>query len=212
MNTTKNMDYKKVQQSELASWFSKDPAVNRDKRIRETIRYPLLLKQMGLTHLDTSEMTIWELGAGPYNGVSSLLPSYLTTRFDPLKDEYAKHYPLHNYSSTKAEELDYEPADLIIATNCIDHFEHPNIFLSKLVATMKPGAFFAHLHAIDNAHSHPHKAHAWNINPEMFYEYLHEDFETCWYLDYQSDRLTYGWRRQPAFSGLYRKVTGYEKG
>lgn len=204
-------DFKATQEAELDSWFSKDEKINRDKRIREVIRYPFLLKQMGLTHLDTSEMIIWELGAGPYNGVSALLPSKLTVRFDPLKEGYAKHYSLYNYSDKKAEELDYSEPDLIIATNCIDHFDQPGIFLERLRQTMKPGAFFAHLHAIDNAYSHPHDAHSHNVNPELFHEVFHEDFETCWYLDYDTDKLVYGWRRQPAFAGLYRKTTGYGK-
>lgn len=202
-------NFSKTQDAELKSWFSKDEKVNRDKRIRETIRYPLLLKQMGLSHLDTSDMVIWELGAGPYNGVSSLLPSKLTVRFDPLKEGYSQHFSLYNYSDKKAEDLDYSTPDLVLATNCIDHFENPGIFLNRLIKTMKPGAFFAHLNAIDNAYSHPHEAHAYNVNPEMFYELFHEDFETCWYMDYKNDALTYGWRHQPAFSGLYRKVTGY---
>jgi hypothetical protein len=75
---------------------------------------------------------------------------------------------------------------------------------------MKPGAFFAHLHAIDNAHSHPHDAHAHDVNPELFREKLGTDFEQVWGLDYRQDGLVYGWRFQPAFSGLYRKVTGYK--
>jgi hypothetical protein len=49
------------------------------------------------------------------------------------------------------------------------------------------------------------------VNPQLFHEILGADFETVWYLDYVHDGLTYGWRKQKAFSGLYRKVTGYDK-
>lgn len=208
---TAKSSFEHTQEEELKSWFTDDPKVEKDKRIREIIRYPLLKKQMGLDSLDTSEMLVADVGAGPFNGVSSILNCKVVNRFDPLIAEYAKHYPQHNGFSIKAEEIATALAnyDLIIVTNALDHFEDPRKFLKNLATYMKPGAYFAHLHAIDNAYSHPHEAHANNVNPELFREILHDSFETCWYLDYTIDGLTYGWRKQPAFSGLYRKVVGY---
>ncbi len=210
MNNT-NKEYKQIQNSELESWFSDDPKINRDKEIRERIRYPLLAKQMGLNWLDTSGMEIWDIGSGPFGGVAGILNSRKTICIDPLADEYRKHYPCTNYLSEQAESLKEKLAtpDLIIITNAMDHFEYPEIFLDDLATYMKPGAFFAHLHAIDNAYSHPHEAHAHNVNPLMFHEALRADFEMVWSEEYQKDGLTYGWRKQKAFSGLYRKVTGY---
>lgn len=202
-------DFKKTQEAELESWFSSDPKIEKDKRIREIIRYPLLKKQMGLNHLDTSDMVVWDIGCGPYGGVSTLLTAKEIQRFDPLMDEYRKHFPINNGFNIKAEDLNVSPADLIIITNAFDHFEDPHYFFKKLVRDMHPGAYFAHLHAIDNAYSHPHKAHAHNVNPEMFNQFLSNTFETVWYMDYNQDGLTYGWRKQPAFAGLYRKVVGY---
>lgn len=204
---TKNFD--KTQKAELDSWFSNDPVIERDKRIREIIRYPLLKKQMGLDYLDTSDMTIYDIGCGPFGGVSTVVRSASTYRFDPLVDEYKKHYPMTNAHTDKAEDMELDRADLIIVTNALDHFENPELFLSNLSRKMKPGSFFAHFHAIDNAYSHPHEAHAFNVNPELFHQFLDKDFEVCWYMDYRHDGLTYGWRKQPAFSGLYRKVSGY---
>lgn len=203
--------FEETQKAELDSWFSEDPVIERDKRIREVIRYPLLKKQMGLDNLDTSEMLVWDVGAGPFNGVSTLLKAKTIERYDPLAEEYRKHYPLYNYYDTKAEELDLRLPDLVIITNALDHFERPDAFLSNLRKELKPGAFFAHIHAIDNAYSHPHEAHAHNVNPELMNEYLSNDFELVWNLDYQHDGLTYGWRKQKAFSQLWRKVTGYDK-
>lgn len=215
MKSTKdhNHTYEDIQKAELDSWFSSDPNIEADKKQREVVRYPLLKKQMGLDHLDTSKMIVYDIGCGPFGGVSSVLNTDLTVRIDPLMEDYQKHYNTYNGRAMKAEDLkdDLSVADLIIVTNAMDHFENPERFLKDLCAFMKPGAYFAHLHAIDNAYSHPHEAHAQNVNPEMFRELLDKDFELCWYLDYIRDGLTYGWRKQPAFSGLYRKVTGYHK-
>lgn len=207
----KNKSFKEIQHAELDSWFSSDPKINRDKQIREIIRYPLLKKQMGLDYLDTSDMLVGDLGCGPFGGVSSVISCKEIERVDPLMDDYKKYYPQHNGIAIKAEDMGetLSKYDLIIITNALDHFDDPEKFLYDLVRYMKPGAYFAHLHAINNAYSHPHEAHAHNVDPEMFREILGKDFETCWYLDYQKDGLTYSWRKQPSFSGLYRKTSGY---
>lgn len=204
-------DFEHTQEMELSSWFENSDQTNQDKYIREVIRYPLLKKQMGLEHLDTSKMVVWDIGCGPFGGVSTTLRASRITRIDPLGKDYAKFYPQTNMLSLKAEELGPQlgTPDLIIITNALDHFLDPERFLSDLVKYMKPGAFFAHLHAIDNAYSHKHEAHAHNVNPELFATYLQDDFEIVWHQDFQRDGLTYGWRKQPAFSGLYRKVSGY---
>lgn len=200
------MSFRDTQHEELKSWLP-DP----DKVQREVIRYPLLKKQMGLNFLDTSKMEVWDIGCGPLGGVSGVLNARKIVRIDPLGKDYAQHYPQNNMVSEKAEDLRERliVPNLIIITNALDHFEDPKQFLSDLVKYMKPGAYFAHVHAINNAYSHPHEAHAHNVNPELFKEYLSKDFEQVWGLTYQEDALTYGWRFQPAFSGLYRKVSGY---
>lgn len=200
-------NFDKTQKAELNSWFSSDPKVNHDKRIREVIRYPLLKKQMGLDYLDTSEMHVFDIGCGPFGGVSTIINAKIVTRIDPLINEYKKYYPIHNGLSKKAEDLqdDLRLADLIIITNALDHFDRPYEFLTHLRTFMKPGAFFAHLHAENNNYSHPHEAHPHGVNPEMFNEVLYDNFELVWNLQ----NITYGWKKQKAFSGLYRKTTGY---
>lgn len=212
--TTKKMNkFDKTQHAEAESWLIEDPVERNDKASRETIRYPLLKKQMGLNHLDTSNMVVADIGCGPLGGVSSVINCKRVVRIDPLMKEYAKFYPQNNGYATKAEDLRDELGeyDLIIITNAMDHFDNPELFLKDLATFMKPGAYFAHLHAINNAVTHPHEAHAHNVNPELFRQFLEENFEQVWGLDYQNDGLVYSWRKQPAFSGLYRKVTGYDK-
>lgn len=203
--------YEEIQQEESKTWLLDSPEEFRDKKQRETVRYPLLAKQMGLGALDTSGMLVCDVGAGPFLGVSSVLHTKMVVRVDPLKEDYGKIADVTSYDNTQAEKYDYSWANLVIATNCIDHFEKPNDFMDQLIKTMKPGAYFAHFHAIDNAITHPHPAHVHNINPEWLRKWLKDDFEEVWYLDYMHDGLTYAWRKQPAFCGLYRKVTGYGK-
>lgn len=204
-------NFEHTQEEEAITWNIADDQIRNDKASREVIRYPLLKKQMGLNFLDTSKMVVWDIGAGPLGGVSSILNCKKAERLEPLTDEYRKYYPLVNYRNVKGEELltSLQIPDLIIITNALDHFDDPEKFLRDLAKYMKPGAYFAHLHAINNAITHKHEAHAHNMSPEIFKNILGEDFETVWYQDFQQDGLTYGWRKQPAFSGLYRKVTGY---
>ena len=204
-------NWRQTQKEEAATWLIKDPVLRREKMMRETIRYPLLAKQMGLTYLDTSWMEIFDVGGGPFGGVSSILPCKASYVIDPLVSEYKKYFSCYNYSTKKAEDLkaDFNSADLVIVTNALDHFEDPELFLKNMIDNTRPSTYFAHFHAIDNAISHPHKAHVHNINPKMINYWLNKDFECVWYMDFERDGLTYGWRKQPAFSGLYRKVTGY---
>lgn len=208
---TKTLNYNQIQQEESKTWLLDDPSIFRDKKQRETVRYPLIAKQMGLNALDTSWMNVVDVGAGPFLGVSSVLNCKNVLRVDPLMNDYGKIADVTSYIDTQAEDFDYKYADLVIATNCIDHFENPIKFFQQLITTMKSGAYFAHFHAIDNAISHPHPAHVHNINPELVRQLLKNDFEEVWYMDFQHDGLTYAWRKQPAFTGLYRKVTGYDK-
>ncbi len=200
------MNFKQTQKIELESWLP-----NPDKIQRERIRYPLLKKQMGLNYLDTSNMEIWDIGCGPLGGVSSIMQAKKIVRIDPLGKEYTKYYPQYNMRAIKAEELTKSLIipDLIICTNCIDHFDKPEIFLANLAKYTKSGAYIASLHAINNAYTHKHKAHVHNLNPEMIHEYLNKDFEFVWELDYQHDNLVYGWKKQPAHAFLARKVTEY---
>ena len=206
------MTYEQIQKEEAATWLIDEPKARKEKAMREWIRYPLLKKQMGLDYLDTSDMVVFDIGCGPLGGVSTVLNCKQRVGIDPLAKEYGKYFNAQGMWDLQAEELGdkLHDADLIIVTNAMDHFQYPLAFLDGLGKYMKSSAYFAHFHAIDNAISHPHKAHEHNLNPQIFKEYLDRDFETCWYMDFQNDGITYAWLKQPAFCGLYRKVTGYK--
>jgi hypothetical protein len=195
---------------EEKTWCIADPVLRKEKAMREFIRYPLLIRQMGLAYLDTSEMVVWDIGAGPLGGVSSLLNCKSRVCVDPLTDGYRKYFACNNYDSRRAEDLkeDLSIPDLVIVTNALDHFDNPPEFLHDLSNYLHCGAYFAHLHAIDNAFAHPHPAHAHNLNPQYLDSFMGE-FEKVWSLDFVHDGLVYGWKKEPAFCGLYRKVTGY---
>lgn len=208
MNTKRS--YNQIQAEEAATWLIEDPVEREEKAMRELIRYKWLLKQMNLWgkgSLDTRDMWVADVGCGPLGGVSTLLEANFVTRIDPLIPEYEKYFQIENGDNRKAEEVDYSPFDLIVSTNCVDHFENPHKFFLELNGTAKYSAYFAHFHAINNAITHPHEAHVHNINPEMLRDLLGEQWELVWQLDYETDKLTYGWRKQPAFSQLWRKIT-----
>lgn len=202
------VDFKHTQEEELHSWLIEDKDIRHEKAQRETVRYPLIAKQMGLTALDTSQMTVWDIGCGPLGGVSTVVNAKHIVRIDPLGIDYAECYPQIHMLAIKAEDLKEKLSqpDLIIVTNALDHFEKPTQFLDDLAKYMKYGAYFASLHAINNAYTHPHEAHQQNINKEIIYEHLYDAFEFVWELDFKNDGLTYGWRKQPAYASLARKI------
>ena len=203
-------DYAQIQKEEAITWLIDDKDSRNEKAMRELIRYKWLLKCMNLYgkgSLDTSRMWIADVGCGPLGGVSTLLTGNFITRVDPLIPEYEKYFHIENGINDKAEDHYYGAYNLVIATNCIDHFEDPSKFFLALDETAKYSTYFAHFHAINNAISHPHEAHVHNINPETVFSYLDDNWELVWQLDYETDKLTYGWMKQPAFSQMWRKIT-----
>lgn len=203
-------NYKRIQETEASTWLIRDEDERNEKAQRELIRYKWILKCMNLWgkgSLDTKNMIVADVGCGPLGGVSTLLDCRLALRFDPLMEQYRKYFHIENGSDEQAENIDYSEFDLIIATNCIDHFESPVLFLHQLNETADYGCYFAHFHAINNAITHPHEAHVHNINQEKISEVLGEKWELVWEMDYNTDGLTYAWRKQPAFAQLFRKIT-----
>lgn len=154
-----NPEFEELQKIESGTWCIENDQDRWEKMTRERARYPLMVKQMGLKScIDTSKMVVWDIGAGPCGGVSSVLPYKKRLRIDPNKEAYSEYYNVSDYDGTKAEDLQQrlsEP-DLIVSTNCIDHFHNPERFLQDLNKYMKYGAYFCHFHAIDNAFQHPH--------------------------------------------------------
>ncbi len=207
-----NEDFELLQIEEAKTWNLEDtPEKRKEKAMREGARYPLLAKQMGLTKcIDTSDMVVYDIGCGPIKGgVSSAIRCRERLSIDPNKEAYSKYYNVQGYDNTKAEELKKRLSipDLIITTNCIDHFQDPIGFLEDLNIYMKYGAYWAHHHAIDNALQHVHPAHQFNLNEEIVNRVVSLDFELVWYMNYQEDGLTYGWIPERAFCQLWRKKT-----
>lgn len=213
-NNTKmtEQEFENIQKEEAATWNIEDPVKRTEKERREKARYPLMAKQMGLIGryacIDTSDMLIWDIGAGPCGGVSSILPHKYRSCIDPNMEAYSKYYNVSHYVSRKAEDIkrDLSIPDLIISTNCIDHFHEPVQFLQDLSDHMKYGAFFAHFHAIDNAYQHPHPAHKFNLNEDMVNTILNNKFELVWQMNYKDDGLVYGWLKEKSFCQLWRKI------
>lgn len=203
-------DFELIQIEEAKTWCIDDIKLRKEKATREVARYPMMTKQMGLTKcIDTSDMEVWDIGAGPLQGISSVLNCKKRLPIDPNKEAYSKYFNVSNYSDEQAEHLKEKLSipDLIISTNCIDHFENPEEFLNDLAKYMKYGAYFAHFHAIDNAIQHPHPAHKFNLNQEMVKKALWNDFELVWEMDYRNDGLVYGWLKEKSFCQLWRRTT-----
>lgn len=203
-------EFKKGQEFEELSWnLEGDRDKINEKISREKARYPLLIKQMGLkTCINTSNMYIMDIGCGATGGLSTMLPYKKRVAVDPLMKGYGKYNDVTGMIDTKAEDLKEklnEP-DLIITTNCVDHFFQPELFLKDLVKYMKYGAYYAHFHAINNHLTHIHPAHKHSVNEMIYDEIFNKDFEKVWYMNYQEDNLTYGWTKQPSFLALYRRI------
>lgn len=199
---------------EAETWCIDDDIVRHEKLQRETARYPYMAKLMGLNSIDTSPMDVVDIGGGPV-GLASILPCQSWVVIDPITEEYKKYFPCTNHVTGYGEDLKLADAntDLVIITNALDHTQNPALVIKEVKRILKPGGFFAHYHAINNAITHRHEAHAQNVNPEWMHAQLDDTFETVWELKYPEVR--YGWHEyngkigQPAFCGLYRKVTGY---
>lgn len=206
-------EFNKLQEIENSTWSLTDPEARKEKIRREIARYPLMAKQMGLQGsracIDTSDMVCYDIGCGPTQGLSSILNCKERVCIDPNKNLYSKYFNVSNYLDIKAEDLKKELSkpDLIISTNCIDHFKDPVGYLKDLVKYMKYGAFFVHFHGIDNASQHPHPAHKFNLNPEITKNILYNDFELVWYMNYKEDGLVYSWLKEKSFCEIWRRTT-----
>jgi SAM-dependent methyltransferase len=205
---------------EAATWCIEDACSRHEKIQREVARYPYMAKQMGLYFIDTSDMDVLDVGGGPV-GLSSVIPCNSRRVLDPLTGSYRKFFPCSDHVACYAEDILFPSASfgLVIATNSLDHCTSPEKAVAEIIRVIRPGGYFAHFHAIDNAITHSHPAHLHNINPLWLHSFLDSDFETAWEVIYgrNGDYPRYGWHSylgkvgQPAFCGLFRKVTGYAR-
>lgn len=205
-------EWKHLQEEEASTWLLKDPEEFKNKANRETARYPLMIKQMGLNNIHTVDMTVLDIGGGPV-GLSHYLPAKRRIILDPLTDEYKKMYPCSAHIKGEGESIPFEDAsiDLVIITNALDHCENPIKVLEEATRVLKPYSGYLAIHsAINNAITNPHPAHAININPAWLHEFTDDKYETIWELEYPEVRYSFqmfnGKIGQPAFTFLGRKA------
>lgn len=160
-------------------------------------------------------MDVCEVGGGP-EPLSDILDFKSRAVIDPNTHAYKKYWSCPDHVSLQIEKLKVKNAyDLVICTNALDHVESPDLALTKIVSSLRPGGFFAIMCAENNALTNPHPCHEHNITADFIHHRLDEDFETVWELTFGKDGYRYGWvkyqgkRGQPAFATLYRKCSGY---
>lgn len=200
---------------EAETWCIENDQERNEKLQRETARYPYMAKLMGLNSIDTSTMDIVDVGGGPV-GLSSILPYKSRIVIDPLTPEYRKYFACINHIYGFGENLPFanQSVDLVIITNALDHTQDPSKVIQEIKRILKPSGYFAQYHAMYNSITHRHEAHEFSLDPSWLHEKLDTEFETVWELEYPDVR--YGWHMyngkvgQPAFTGLFRKVTGYK--
>ncbi len=204
--------YHQQLKAEVESWVAPDTDVS-EKLLRERMRHPGMIKALLLDMLPTHRMNIMEIGGGPLP-LSDLLPFRRRIVIDPCTPEYRTIAPCPHHVALTIEELDerFEQADLIIATNSLDHVRDWKLALLKMDRVLKHGGYMAILCAENNATTHPHPSHAINLTAEDIHRQLDENFETVHQLTYAADGLRYGWFPfegrcgQPAFAWLGRKA------
>lgn len=204
---------------EARTWCISDPARRAEKLQRERIRHPQLIRDLLLDRLDTSNMTVIEVGGGP-EPVSDLLPFKFRVVVDPCTDEYRKYFPVPDHITGFAEDMgdDYWEGkfDLVICTNALDHVRDPLAVVSRIEQCLKPGGYFAVMCAENNALTNPHPCHTINLTARDLHRMCGTWAEAVWELNYEHDGYRYGWAEyegrigQPAFALLFRKVTGYD--
>lgn len=199
---------------ELKTWNLEDPIKRAEKIERERIRYPKMLKEMGINLLDLEEKIVVDIGSGPISALQ-FIEAKEKIAIDPLSDEYRKLHTLEpsiKWWNKNAENIPCPNnfADLVICMNALDHFEEPLKVIEEVIRILRAGGFFAVHCCINNATNNPHPAHIHNINYELFRSWVDEAFETV-----HEFFGRYGWKKykgkigQPAFCWLGRKVSGY---
>jgi len=216
MDNNKNLSWNEAQKAEADSWLIRDPEKRREKIEREIARYPKMRKEMGLNLIDLTNKFVLEIGGGPI-GIIADLHCKRKVILDPLTDEYKKYWPCAYHLKGVGESIPFSngEVDVVVITNALDHCQSPEIVIFEIKRVLRAGGWLAIHNTIDLASIHRHPAHLKNIDEFWFHNLIDEDFETVHELTFRKDGLRYGWVSyqgkvgQPAFAGLYRKVTGY---
>ena len=209
-------NWQEAQISESESWLIKEPKKRREKIEREIVRYPKMIEEMGLNLIDLSNKKVLEIGGGSI-GIIANLHCGEKTILEPLTKDYKKYWtcPYHIVGVGEAIPFKNGEIDVVVITNALDHCQTPEIVIYEIKRVLRAGGWLAVHNAIDLAAIHPHPAHTRNLDEFWFHNIIDTDFETVHELTFRKNGLRYGWisyeRKigQPAWAGLYRKVTGY---
>jgi ubiquinone/menaquinone biosynthesis C-methylase UbiE len=172
-----------------------------------------------LDRISTFDKRVVEIGGGAV-GVIYDLEAKERIIIEPLTDEYRDFFPCPYHVKAKGESMPLEDGsvDLVVITNALDHCENPAKVLSEAKRVLRAGGWLAIVNCVDLAEIHKHPGHIVNIDEFWFHNQIDSDFETVHELTYRKDGYRYGWVKydgrvgQPAWAGLYRKVTGYKQG
>lgn len=212
---SERLSYPDQLDAEVQTWCIEDPAQRAEKMQRERIRHPGLIRDLLLDRLDTSAMSVLEVGGGP-EPVSDLLAFKDRTVVDPCTNEYKTYFTVPDHIQGYAEDMGWDSDfDLCICTNALDHVHDPVTVLRAIERALKPGGYFAVMCAENNAITNPHPCHTLNLTARDIHQTCDAWAETVWELTYQKDGYRYGWAShngkvgQPAFAMLLRKVVGY---
>jgi len=212
------MSWEDAQFAEIQTWNIEDEKMRREKIERETARYPKLRRDMGLNLISTHDKTVVEIGGGPV-GVIYDLEAKERIIIEPLTEEYKECFPCPYHINAIGEEmpLENDSVDVVVIANALDHCKNPSLVIQEVKRVLRPGGWFAISNCIDLAVIHKHPGHKFNLDEFWFHSEIDSDFETVHELTYRKDNYRYGWMSyegrvgQPAWAGLYRKVTGYQK-
>lgn len=212
-----HQEWKQVQQIELATWTPAGYKLPDGKVVRP---YPDLPGKIArereyqkalLCVFRISGIAGWivDVGCGPSPILEQIEGNFLGIGVDPLIPEYAKYHNIWAWQKTlplvcTAESIRLPSVTVhhVICTNSLDHFQDPRQALAEMIRILRPGGTLWLSFCIENASKgHPHPAHKIDLTPQDVMEWTTNVLECE-----RGEIIEYGWRKQPAWLGIYRKL------
>lgn len=148
-----------------------------------------------------------EIGSGPSPVLEQVGGNFLGVAVDPLWPEYLKRHAWPTRCALRsdcAEQLNIasSSAHHVLTTNALDHFKDPLAALDEMIRILRPGGMLWLHYCIDNAtKGNPQPPHKIDLNPGIIDPFLKTKLALK-----RGDIQPYGWRRQDAWVGVYRKI------